>query len=156
MNGESTDGDTIAQVAVVVLLLALSVPALATAHTYAGTPIAYEQDATVDYNNTTEVSQSATDAERYGDTIRIGGVDKDLVEGEDYEWNESSGVVTWLNGPNSNNGDNATINYRAYQRTEETAAAWLVLTPLMSLFGIYGLASSARALIQYSGEVFDA
>lgn len=148
-----TDGDTVAQVAVVILLLALAVPALATAYDYAGTPLEYEEQVTVDYGNETQVSQSAT-LEGYGTDPTIEGESATLNESEDYEWNASSGTITWLDGPNSINGDSATITYRAHQRTAESELAWTLISPFMALFGLFGLVVSVRALWEFTAEVW--
>lgn len=152
-----TDGDTIAQVAVVILLLSLSVPALATAHDYAGTPYGYQDITVVDYGSTTTVSENATGTEGYGANITIVDTDTDttLVEGEDYQWDADTGEITWLDTANTNDGDNVTVDYAAYQRTPQTRAAWTILMPFAGLFGLFGLVSALRALLTYLGEVFD-
>lgn len=149
-----TDGDSISQVAIVILLLSLSAPALATAHEYAGTPIEYEESLTVDYGNESNVSEPAT-VEGYGadPTVTVNG--SELVEGTDYDWDSSTGNVTWYDTANSSDGDSATIRYAAYQRTEETAVSWTILAPLMSLFGLFGLVVSVRALWSFTAEVWD-
>lgn len=150
-----TDGDSIAQVAVVILLLALSVPALATAYDYAGTPFEYEESLTVDYNNASSVSENAT-LEGYGDDPTVvNSSGTTLVEGTDYDWNTSSGEVTWYNTTNTTDGESADIDYRAYQYTGETAMSWTIIAPLMSLFGLFGFAVSVRALWQFTAEVWD-
>lgn len=148
-----TDGDSIAQVAVVILLLALSIPALATAYDYAGTPFEYEETLTVDYSNESPVSENAT-IEGYGDNETISVDGTQLVEGTDYAWNTSSGNVTWYNTSNTTSGDSARVSYRAYQRTAESAMAWTIISPFMALFGLYGLIVSVRALWQFTAEVW--
>ncbi len=150
-----SDGDSIAQVAVVILLLSLAVPALATAHEYSGTPIEYTESATVDYNNTTQLSEPAT-VEGYSENITVTTSNgKVLTEGSDYQWNESAGEITWLDNSNTNDGESVTVDYAAYQRTEESAMAWTILSPLMGLFGLFGFAVSVRALWDYTAEVWD-
>lgn len=149
-----TDGDTVAQLAVVILLLSLAVPALATAYDYAGTPLEYEESLTVDYNNTSTVSENAT-IEGYGDDETIVANGTTLVEGTDYEWNTTSGEVTWLQSANTSDGDSATITYRAHQRTGETQLAWTLISPFMALFGLFGLTSAIRVVWSHTAEVFD-
>lgn len=149
-----TDGDTVAHVAVVILLLLLAVPALATAHEYAGTPFEYQESITVDYSSATNVSENAT-VEGYGENVTIVVDGTELVAGSDYAWDDSDGQVTWYNSSNTTDGDAATIEYVAYQRTAETAAAWTVIGPLMGLFGLFGVLVSVRALWSYSAEVWD-
>lgn len=150
-----SDGDTIAQVAVVVLLLSLSVPALATAYDYAGTPFEYSENATVDYGNTTSVDEAAT-VEGYSQNITITSpTGKTLVEGTDYEWDPGAGEISWYDSANTNEGDTVRLDYSAYQRTGETALAWDILSPLMGLFGLFGLTVSVRALLEYTAEVWD-
>ncbi len=149
-----SDGDTIAQVAVVVLLLVLSVPALATAYDYAGTPMDYEETVSVDYQNETEVSEPAT-LEGYGDepTIVVNGTT--LVRGTDYAWNDSAGEITWYDTANTSSGADARVEYAAYQRTAQTEMAWTVLSPLLGLFGLFGMIVSIRAVWEYTAEVWD-
>lgn len=149
-----SDGDTIAQVAVVVLLLALAVPALATAHEYAGTPLEYEETLTVDYTTEPAVSQNAT-GEGYGTAPEVIVNGTVLVEGADYSWSASDGTVTWYDTANTSTGDEAQIVYRAHQRTQETAMAWAIIAPLMGLFGLFGLVASVRALWSTTAEVWD-
>lgn len=149
-----SDGDTIAQVAVVILLLSLAVPALATAYDFAGTPMDHEESVTVDYQNDTTVSEAAT-LEGYGadPTVTIDG--DQLVQGTDYLWNESTGTIDWQNTANSSAGASARVNYVAHQRTPQTAAAWNILSPLMGLFGLFGFVVSVRAVWEYTAEVWD-
>jgi len=149
-----SDGDTIAQVAVVVLLLVLAVPALATAHEFAGTPLDYSETLTVDYAAESAVSQNAT-VEGYSDTVTITSGGQTLVAGTDYRWDAANGTVNWLNTTNTTSGDSATIEYQAYQRTGESALAWTVISPLMGLFGLFALVSSVRAAWELTAEVWD-
>lgn len=149
-----SDGDTIAQVAVVVLLLVLAVPALATAHEFAGTPLDYSEDLTVDYTTESAVSENAT-VEGYSDTVTITSGGQTLVAGTDYRWDADAGTVNWLNTSNTSSGDSATIEYEAYQRTGESALAWTVISPLMGLFGLFALVSSVRAVWELTAEVWD-
>lgn len=150
-----SDGDTIAQVAVVILLLSLSVPALATAYDYAGTPMDYEEEAAVDYNNTTFLSEEAT-VEGYSESITITtSNNKELVEGEDYEYNATAGEINWTDNANTNDGDTVEIEYSAHQRTAHTEMAWTVISPLLGLFGIFGVVVSVRALWSFVAEVWD-
>jgi len=150
-----SDGDSIAQVAVVILLLSLAVPALATAHEYSGSPFEYSDSAAVDYNNTTSVSQPAT-AEGYSTNITITTENgKVLNAGEDYQWNDSTGDINWTDNVNTNDGEAVTVDYAAYQRTEESAMAWTIISPLMGLFGLFGFAVSVRALWGFTAELWD-
>lgn len=149
-----TDGDSVAQFVTVVLLLVLAVPALTTAHTYAGTPLDYQDTATVDYSNDYEVSENAT-VEDYSENVTI-VVDGSTLEADtDYSWNSTSGIVDWRNTSATSEGDSATIDYQAHQRTQETATTWMLLAPLMGLFGLFAFISAVRALWEIIGEVFD-
>jgi hypothetical protein len=148
-----TDGDSIAHVAVVILLLVLAIPALATAYDYAGTPFSYEETIPINVNGTSTVSQGTT-IEGYGDSPTITADGKTLSEGSDYDWNTTTGTVTWHDTPN-NAVDNATIAYEAYQRTEVTEVAWMVIAPLMGLFGLYAILVSVRALWGLTAELWD-
>ena len=149
-----TDGDSIAHVAVVVLLLGLAVPALATAHDYAGTPYQYEENLAVDYTTASSVSEGATQ-EGYSENVTVVVDGTTLTEGQDYDWNPGTGAVTWYNTTDTTDGSTAHITYTAYQRTPATAAAWTIIAPLMSLFGVFGLVAAVRTLWSYSAEVWD-
>lgn len=149
-----TDGDTVAQVAVVVLLLLLAVPALSTAHAAAGTPFDYSEELTVDYGNESAVSENAT-VEGYSENVTIVVDGTTLEDGTDYSWNDSAGTVEWYNTTNTSDGDSATIDYTAYQRTAETQMAWTIIAPFMGLFGLFGLVASVRAVWSYTAEVWD-
>jgi hypothetical protein len=147
-----TDGDSVAQLAVVLLLLILAVPTLATAYERAGTPHAFEEQVTVEYSSTTTVSANAT-AEGYGTEPTI-TVDGTVLNDSAYDWDASAGEITWYNTSQTTDGQQATIEYRAYQRTAETEAAWTVVSPLMGLFGLYGLVAAVRTLWSYIAEVW--
>jgi len=151
----TTDGDSVAQLAVVVLLLMLSVPTLATAHELAGTPLEYEETATVDYAADYSVSQNAT-VEGYGETVTVTVDGQALNASEDYTWDEASGTLSFVNSSATTAGNTATVEYQAYQRTQETQTAWLLIAPFMGLFGLFSLVSAVRVLWSYTAEVFDA
>lgn len=150
-----TDGDSVAQLAVVILLLVLAVPSLSTAHEYAGTPIEYEQSATIDINNATSVDESTT-VEGYEEEIVVRTSENVVLnEHEGYRWDEANGSVEWLNSPNTTDGQSATIEYAAHQRTEETDLAWTVISPFFALFGLFTLIVSIRTLWSSIAEVFE-
>jgi len=149
------DGDTVAQLAVVLLLLILAVPTLATAYDQAGTPHEFEESVVVDYSDRTYVAANAT-SEGYGadPTVTVDNGATTLNESA-YDWNESSGAITWHNTSQTTDGQQATIWYRAYQRTPETELAWTLIAPLMGLFGLFGFVSAVRTLWSTIAEVWD-
>lgn len=150
-----SDGDTVTQLAVVILLLGLSVPGLMTAYDTAGTPIEYEQAATVDVGNETEVEENAT-LERYGETVTIRTEDgTELEPFRDYRWDETNGKVAWLDSSNTSDGASATITYRAHQRTVQTETAWSTISPLFVFFGLFTFVASIKALWRTIAGVFD-
>jgi hypothetical protein len=151
----TTDGDSVAQLAIVVLLLMLAVPTLATAHELAGTPLAYEETATVSYTGDYTVSENAT-IEGYGETVTVTVDGQSLTATDDYTWDADTGTLSFVNSSATASGDDATIQYRAYQRTQETQTAWLLIAPFMGLFGLFSLVSAIRVLWSYTAEVFDA
>ena len=151
-----SDGDTVAQLAVVILLLGLAVPGLAAAYDYAGTPIDYEQSASISFTSPTAVDESAT-VEGYGDEVVVladgGGV---LEAGVDYRWDDDAGEIEWFNTSATSAGQDVTIEYQAHQRTPETEMAWTIISPFFALFGIFGLVAAVRTLWSYIAEVFEA
>lgn len=155
MAATDTDGDSVAQLAVVVLLLMLAVPTLATAHELAGTPIAYEETTTVSYTADYSVSENAT-VEGYDETVTVSVDGQSLNATTDYTWDADAGMLSFVNSSATTTGDTATVEYRAYQRTPETQTAWLLIAPFMGLFGLFSLVSAIRVLWSYSAEVFDA
>ena len=144
-----------AQLAAVVLLLVLAVPALATAHEFSGTPYEYSDEVAVDYVNASAVSEGATVAEGYGadPTVTVDGVE--LVRGTDYRWNASAGSIAFEDTANTSAGATAWIEYAAYQRTPQSALAWTIISPFMALFGLFALVASVRTLWSYVSEVWD-
>lgn len=139
-----TDGDSVAQLAVVLLLLILAVPTLATAYDRAGTPHAFEEQVTVDYSDSSSVDANAT-SEGYGTDPTI-TADGTVLNDSAYDWDASAGTITWYNTSQTSDGQQATIDYRAYQRTQETELTWTVVAPLMGLFGLFGLVAAVRTL----------
>jgi len=150
------DRDSVAQLAVVVLLLSLAVPALATAYSTAGTPFEYEETTTVSYTSEYTVTENATDAEAYGtDPMVTNASGATLVEDVDYRWNATTGTLSFENSTNTSAGDDATIRYTAHQRTAETEVAWSILAPFMGLFGLFGLYSAVRVLLGIVTDAFE-
>jgi len=150
-----SDGDTMSQLAVVILLLGLAVPGLMTAYDFAGTPIEYEQSASVDVGGETVVEEGTT-LENYGDEISVRTENgTELAPYRDYQWNETAGTVTWADSANTTDGQNATIAYQAHQRTAVTETAWDVISPLFGLFGLFAFVASVRTLWSTIAEVFD-
>jgi hypothetical protein len=147
------EGDTVAQLAVVVLLLILAVPTLATAHDYAGTPFEHTETTTVDYSDSYGVQQNATDAERYGESVTV-VVDGAELNDSAYEWDATSGTVSWSNTSATTDGDPASITYHAYQRTAETQLAWTIVAPFMAFFGLFAFVTAVRVLWGHIAEVW--
>lgn len=150
-----SDGDTVAQLAVVIILLGLAVPGLMTAYDFAGTPIEYEQSATVDVGGETDVEQNTT-LEDYGEDVTVRTADGDELEVyRDYRWDDTNGTVSWLDSSNTTDGGSAKIVYRAHQRTAQTETVWDVISPLFVLFGLFTFVASLRTLWSSIAEVFD-
>jgi len=150
------DRDSVAQLAVVVLLLSLAVPALSTAYATAGTPFAYEETAAVSYSDDYSVTENATDAEGYGtDPTVTNASGATLVEDVDYEWDANEGRLSFANTSNTTAAEDATIRYTAYQRTAETQTAWSILAPFMGLFGLFGFYSAVRVLLGIATDAFE-
>jgi hypothetical protein len=149
-----SDGDSIAQAAVVILLLMLAVPALSTAHASAGTPIEHEEVVTIDADGSYQVAENAT-SERYRDNVTISVNNQQLIRGQDFTWDDQTGTVSWINSSDVNTGATAEIQFTANQRTAETQAAWSIIAPFMGLFGLFSFYATVRALLRIVDQAFE-
>lgn len=148
------DSDTITQLAVVILLLGMAVPTLGSAYASAGTPIEYQDTASIDYTSDYTLSENATEEGHTVSEIVANG--QQLTEGDDYRVDRAAGTVNFLNTTNTTSGDTAQIDYTATQRNSETELAYDIIAPLMALFGIFALVTAVRVLWGYVAEIWEA
>lgn len=143
-----------------VFLLALGVAASAATVSYqdtAGNHTVTGEQLTVDYSNTSQVSP-AGDAFRYQDDEVVRNASgSQLTEGTDYDWNTSTGEVTWYDTAATSDGETATITYTYYGHGELAGnqhsiqqqvfelLPWLVF--LLAAFGVLGLFAGAAYLL---------
>lgn len=148
------DSDSITQLAVVILLLGMAVPTLGTAYSSAGSPVEYTETTAINYQTDYDLTQSATTEGYAVDQITANG--STLTAGTDYSTNLTAGSINFSNTSTTRSGDTATIEYRATQRSAETETAYLIIAPLMGLFGVFALVTSVRVLWGYVAEIWEA
>lgn len=113
----------------VVLLIGVAGAALGQSDRQAAEPQSVTNESlTVNYSAPTAVDNGEP---RYGwnDSVTVYNASgNQLQDGTDYEWNSSTGEVTWFNTSATTDGETASISYTYEQRDATTAG-------LASLFG---------------------
>lgn len=105
------------------------------------------EEMTIDYGNESFVDVEAT---IYSDNVTIQSPGAGtLEEGTDYEWDEVRGAVLWLNSTNTEDGNEATIDYTAFEPPEETQNIQALLTPLSISLPYVFLAICGFAALAY-------
>ena len=89
---------------------------------------------TVDYSNPSTLTNQYALAYLDNETILHNG--NTLAEGTDYEFNTSSGSVTWYNSTNTSAGDEARIGYEYEAHPEGSRESANVLTGLAPIMGV--------------------
>jgi len=99
------------------------------------------ESVTVDYNNSSVVSESGL---RYSDTVTVTNASgSELSEGSDYNWNAEAGELDFINTSSTSDGESATITYEYreasdQQRTVATVVQSLGLPLVVLLFLLAG------------------
>ena len=111
---------------VVALLVILGIGAVAfvPAYTAGGEPVSVvNESVTVDYSTAQSVDESGL---QYEDSVTVHNASGDVLDaGTDYEWNETTGDVTFLNSSATTDGESAAISYQYRQTSaEHDAVAW--------------------------------
>jgi len=88
-----------------------------------------DESITVDYDREVSVNESGLE---YNEPVTITNDGTTLQEGTDYEWNATTGNVTWYNTTSTSEGDQAEIDYEYEAVTEESQQ----LAQLVSIFEI--------------------
>lgn len=139
---------TIWTVLVVVVVLAMFLPAAegafdASAETRAVT----NESITVDYANETPVDAPAATV-GFSDHVTIhNSSDAQLVgNGTDYDWNATTGNVSWINTTNTTDGETAAISYEYDIRPEQTRIAAALLRPFSWVALIFLLVTFGAAV----------
>jgi len=88
-----------------------------------------DESITVDYDREVSVNESGLE---YNESVTITNDGTTLQEGADYEWNATTGNVTWYNTTSTSEGDEAQIDYEYEAVTEESQQ----LAQLISIFEI--------------------
>lgn len=106
----------------VVILLVVGVLATGAAYSDATHVYAESETQSVDYSAAVAVSpEQSVDAFRDNETV-LNASGSQLVEGTDYDWNTTSGEVTFYNTSNTTEGADATVEY-AYDGYSDRASA---------------------------------
>lgn len=102
---------------------------------------------TIDY--TAESSVNAPErAFSYNNTVTVAANGSTLSRGTDYEWNSSTGTLTWLNSTATTEGDTALVNYAYEAPTEGTQERRNILASLAQLLPYGALAVGVYAAIE--------
>ena len=97
----------------------------------------------VDYNNDSSVDKEGIE---YDEQVTVVNDGTELERDVDYSWDASTGNVTWFDTQNTNDNDDARIDYTYYQPTEETfnlAKASTILLIGLSIVAVWILGSIA-------------
>jgi len=105
------------QIIALALALALLFPAVNVAFAGSATAGNASETVSVDYQNE---SQLATDDVYNYTSVSVEANNQTLDEGTDYEFNESSATIRWLNTTATSSGDTATVTLQFYDHSEQT------------------------------------
>lgn len=119
------------QIAVVIVLAAILLPAANMAYDDASTATTTTENITVQHGETTAVSQ---DAAVYDETVTITDGNETLQEGSDYDWQASFGAVQWYENGSVADGEEVEIQYTYHEADDTTdgiatiigSVGWLV------------------------------
>lgn len=132
-------------VIVVALFLAILLPAVnlgyqATAQTAPSTTTTV----TVDYSQPSTIDAGDDRLLSYLDneTITVTDTNTTLTDGTDYQWNTSTGQLTWLNSTATSDGDTATLQYAYRYRGETTTDIAGFLQPWGRIIGVFLLVTA--------------
>lgn len=84
----------------------------------------------------------------YNNTISVTANGSELTRGTDYEWNTSTGNITWVNSSATADGDTALVDYRYEAPTEDTRDRRNLLATLAQLLPYGALAVGVYAAIE--------
>lgn len=84
------------------------------------------ESATIDYSTEYSVTNSNI-AEGFNETVTIYANNTTLESSSDYDWNSTSGNVTWYNTTTTTENETAYINYIYYDHPEETTFGYNVM-----------------------------
>jgi len=123
------------QIAVVALALALFLPLVVNgAFTDAAQQRSSNETATVDYDDPYSVEQQ--DVVQYNSTITVAYNGTTLSEGDDYEWNTTSGEVEWLSSNSTTDGDQVFVDYGYEDHDDRTELVATILSWNESWIGL--------------------
>lgn len=92
-----------------------------------------DESITVDYQNTTSVAE---DGVSYNQTVTITVDGTTLTDGTDYDWNATTGAVTWYNTSATSDGETALIDYGVEQVTESSRQLADITTILLVVLAL--------------------
>lgn len=84
----------------------------------------------------------------YNNTVSVTANGSTLTRGTDYEWNSTSGVLTWYNTTATSDGDTALVDYAYEAPTEGTEERRGIIASLAQLLPYGALAVGVFAAIE--------
>lgn len=102
---------------------------------------------TIDYDTQSSVNAPERTFS-YNNTVAVTANDTELTRGTDYEWNSSTGNITWLNTTATTEGDTALVDYAYEAPTEGTQERRNILASLAQLLPYGAFAVGVYAAIE--------
>lgn len=137
--------------AAIVVLLVVGVLAAGSAYQTATHIYSDTEQVNVSYGATVPVHPSQP-AESYLDNETLTNVSgTDLIEGEDYDWNTTTGEITFYNTSATKNEDTATINYSYQGHSDRALMGRGVLSTVYKITAVGLLLGAAGVLGRWSG-----
>lgn len=135
-------------VLVALLGVALLFGGLSAGYQASGTQhIVANASATVDYDTPSEL-EAPSYAFNYSRSITVTRDNQTLTAGADYEWNASTGTVTWLNSTATSDGDSVLVDYGYTAPSEATRERRNILGFVVDILAYAVLAVGVYAAIE--------
>lgn len=109
-----------------------------------------DESITVDYQNTTSVAENGVS---YNASVTITADGTTLSEGTDYDWNATTGAVTWYNTSSTSDGQEALIDYGVDQLTDESRQLAQISKILLVILALIFTLIMGMTAIKWGGGI---
>lgn len=139
---------TLWSMAVVAVFLAVVLPAANIGYYNAtSTSTVFNESGTVDYSQPVAVNNTDLTVRYLNNETVYDKNGQELIEGTDYDWNTSSGEITFYDTVSTNDGENFTIDYAYETRTDTTTDIAALISPWGAFLGIFFFVVVISALL---------
>lgn len=137
------------------ILFVLIVGLFAAGAAFAGATTVYSNtdDVTVDYSTDVEVTPERNATSFLDNETVTNSTGAQLVEGTDYDWNTSTGAITFYNTTATTDGNTATASYEYNAYSDRTLAMKGVISTLFRLLAAASLLGGGLVVARWTGWI---